>query len=297
MLSFNKIGIIGRTTIPGVQDIILNLLADLHQLAVAVYLEATTANSIKQHQAMILPAEELGANCDLVIVVGGDGSMLNAARILAHFQVPVLGINKGNLGFLTDINPGNLSEIDKILAGQLQIEQRFLLQATVKHNEKIINKNNCALNEIAIIANVIPHMMEFSVTVNNSLITKQRSDGIIIATPTGSTAYALAAGGPIVHPTLNAITLVAMSPHSLNIRPVVISADEQLSISLANNSAARLVCDGKVCCTLPAASNITISKYPHKLQLVHPLNYDYFNTLRSKLHWGKKINCTALAST
>lgn len=299
-IAFEKIGIMGKFKTTSLNETLTNLMQHLKDAGVAVYLDqdtaqAITAHAIKalHHDIQIVSSEDFKTTCDLVIVIGGDGSMLNAARSLVAAEVAVLGINQGKVGFLTDISPEQLEKLHQILAGKFVIEKRCLLQATVMHEQQAIAaklSHNCALNEIALMPSFMPQLIEFSVYVNGSLVANHRSDGIIIATPTGSTAYALAAGGPIIHPAINAITIVPMFAQSLNIRPIVINDTAQIQIILnSSNIAARLACDGQVYFDIPPTSTITITKYAKQLNLVHPVDYDYFAALRSKLHWGKKF--------
>jgi len=206
-------------------------------------------------------------------------------------EIPILGINRGSLGFLTDILPSQLEKIKAILEGKFILEKRFLLTATVTSNNKIISQDD-ALNEVALIPDAIPHMIEFEIYIDKQFVCSQNSDGLIIATPTGSTAYALSGGGPILHPQLDAIVLVPMFPHSLNNRPIVVQGQCEISIIVSpnNDTSPRLSCDGRAYLNAEPGSEITIRKKPKTLHLIHPLDYSYYETLRSKLHWGKKLH-------
>ena len=208
-------------------------------------------------------------------------------------EIPVLGINRGSLGFLTDIIPSQLDKIKEILDGKYTIEKRFLLSTTVKLNDEILGEDD-ALNEVAIIPDAVPHMIEFEVYIDGVFVNSQDSDGLIIATPTGSTAYALSGGGPILHPQLDAIVLVPMFPHSLNNRPIVVEGNREISIIISKNNetSPRLSCDGRAYLNTPPGSQITINKKAKSLHLIHTVDYNYYETLRSKLHWGKKLHYT-----
>ena len=241
----------------------------------------------------LLSREELGKRCHLLIVVGGDGSLLHAAHAVIKNEVPVLGINRGRLGFLTDINPSHLKKIKPILDGEYRLEKRFLLTATVEHHGKRLGQND-ALNEVALIPDSVPHMNEFEIFIDDQFVCSQDSDGVIIATPTGSTAYALSGGGPILHPQLDAMVIVPMFPHTLSLRPIVIEGNRRVTIVITpnNTTTPRLTCDSQAYISAPPGSHITIEKNPQALHLIHPVDYDYYESLRSKLHWGRKLDYT-----
>lgn len=296
-MAFETIGIIGRVKNPGIKETLKTLISYLEQLNKKTVVDAETATVLNQPALLTVEREQLGKCCDLVIVIGGDGSLLSAAHALVKDEVPVLGINRGSLGFLTDIHPTELIKINHILAGDFILEKRFLLEARVDFQGKKLcpeGGHGNALNEFALIPDVVPHMIEFELYIDDSFVSSQRSDGIIIATPTGSTAYALSAGGPILNPELDAIVVVPMFPHTLSVRPLVISSDREVRIviSLNNTTSPRLAYDGQTYLNTPPGSHITITKTPQKLHLIHPLDYDYYETLRSKLHWGQKLQYT-----
>lgn len=288
---FKTIGIIGRVKTPGVKDTLKTLVDYLIRLDQNIVIETESAEPLNNPALPTKQREELGRHCDLLIVVGGDGSLLHAAHAVMNDEIPVLGINRGSLGFLTDILPTQLEKIKEILEGKYTLEKRFLLTTSIKLMDDIIGQDD-ALNEVAIIPDAVPHMIEFEVYIDNKFVYSQDSDGLIIATPTGSTAYALSGGGPILHPQLDAIVLVPMFPHSLNNRPIVIEGNRELSIIISPHKpiSPRLSCDGRAYINTPPGSRITIKKKTKSLHLIHPLDYNYYETLRSKLHWGKKLN-------
>jgi NAD+ kinase len=287
---FKILGIIGRVKHQKVKEALHSLIILMQSLGQNFIIEADTAQSLGLAHLPTLSKEALSKNVDLIIVVGGDGSFLSAAHAMVSEQTPLLGINRGSLGFLTDISPTELNKIKAILEGQYSIEKRFILSAKIEWNGKILGESH-AINEVALIPNCIPHMMEFEIWVDTQFICSQSSDGLITATPTGSTAYALSAGGPILHPSLNVMVLVPMFPHSLNNRPIVIDADNTVCVrvSINNIRAPRVSFDGQNFMDAPPGSMITISKHEGSLHLVHPLDYNYYETLRSKLHWGRKL--------
>lgn len=235
---------------------------------------------------------EIGEWADLVIVIGGDGNMLGMARQLAKYHVPLIGINRGNLGFLTDIAPQTAFEqLHSCLErGEFFIEDRFLLEVKIEQNGKVIETNN-ALNEIVVHSSQIARTIDFEVSIDGKFAFSQRSDGLIISTPTGSTAYSLSAGGPILTPNLNAIALVPMNPHSLSSRPLVVDGDSHISMRFAQYNQPNLVvsCDSQRLLPFSAEERIIVQKSPDSLKLLHLKDYNYFNVLGSKLGWLSKL--------
>lgn len=294
MLSqFKTVGIIGRIRNQGVKETLRTLIDYLDTLEQDFLVDADAAEILGDPDLPSISRQELGRKSDLVIVVGGDGSLLNAVHSIINEDTPVLGINRGSLGFLTDINPADLKKIKAILAGDYVLEERFLLSATIEHHGKDLGGGD-ALNEVALIPDAVPHMTEFEIYINEQFVCSQDSDGLIIATPTGSTAYALSAGGPILHPGLDALVIVPMFPHTLSNRPLVIDGNSEVRIIITPNNltSPRVTCDGQECINIPPGSHITIKKKLKRLHLIHPLDYKYFETLRSKLHWGRKLQYT-----
>lgn len=289
--AFKTIGIFGRLKSDGVVETLKALIGYLQNLQVEVVIDQETADALGDINVKTVIRNELGKHCQLLIVVGGDGSLLHAAHTIVNDEVPVLGINRGRLGFLTDIMPTEFAKIKAILDGDYLLEKRFLLTASVSHHGKIIGEAD-ALNEVALIPDTVPHMNEFEIYINEQFVCSQDSDGVIIATPTGSTAYALSGGGPILHPSLDAMVIVPMFPHTLTLRPIVIDGNHRITIVITpnNTTTPRLSCDSQTFFNTPPGSHITIQKKEKHLQLIHPLDYDYYATLRSKLHWGRKLN-------
>ena len=235
---------------------------------------------------------EIGEAADLVIVIGGDGNMLGMARQLAKYEIPLIGINRGNLGFLTDIAPQTAFEqlYSCLERGEFIIEERFLLDAKIEQNGKVIEQNN-ALNEVVIHSSQIARTIDFEVSIDGKFAFSQRSDGLIIATPTGSTAYSLSAGGPILTPNLNAVVLVPMNPHSLSSRPLVIDGDSVISLRFAQYNQPNLVvsCDSQRLLPFSSEERVLVQKSPDSLKLLHLKNYNYFTVLGSKLGWLSKL--------
>lgn len=288
--TFNTIGLIGRHRHDEMRDTFEQLLAFLQAQHKQVLFEKETAEFLSFPSIKMVEKNELGNSCDLIIVVGGDGSLLHAAHALAESQTPILGINRGRLGFLTDIRPNEIeNKLSAIFEGHYSEESRFLLEASIQGQS---HTPAYALNDIVLATGDAAHMIEFEVYVNNSFVWSERSDGLIISTPTGSTAYALSGGGPIIHPSLNAILLVSMFSHTLNSRPIVIPGDSQISIKLGQKTfvhSPRITADGEPYHSLGAHEEIHIRKKDKPLTLIHPADYNYFENVRSKLYWGQKL--------
>ena len=230
----------------------------------------------------------MGEHCDLVIAMGGDGTLLSAARSLAKYGVPMVGINLGTLGFLTDIAAcQTYDKLSEILDGHYIKEERLLLRVVILRDGEQIN-DSIAFNDVVVHKWEEARMLEFDTSIDGSYVNKQRSDGLIIATPTGSTAYALSGGGPIVHPTLNAFILVPICPHTLSQRPLVIAGDSEISVTVSTqgHGRAQVTCDGQINLGVIGGDVIRVSKLDKKITILHPENYNYYEILRAKLHWG-----------
>jgi NAD+ kinase len=239
----------------------------------------------------VLHRQELGNKVDLCIVVGGDGTLLNAARSLANYDVPLLGFNLGRLGFLTDVSPADMVEkLDSILSGEYLEEPRGLLHTSIFRHGELINQS-CAFNDVVIHKWNGARMLEYETYIDDQFISSTRSDGLIVSTPTGSTGYALSGGGPILHPSLHAIVLVSICPHTMTYRPLVVYADSNVDIVVrdCNQSEAQVTCDGQINLGLQADDRIKIRRHKHLIRLIHPKSYDYYEILRAKLHWGKRL--------
>lgn len=284
---FKRIGLVGRYRQNNMAPT-LKLLEDwLNKNHYIVHLEEHTAQSLAPPTKGI-PIDELCQKADLIIVLGGDGSLLGVSRAAADHQVPVLGINHGRLGFLTDIHPKTcIVEVEKVLKGEYLEEKRFLLEALFHLDTPHLET---ALNDIVLMPGPLPHMIEFEIYIDDEFVCRQRADGLITATPTGSTAYALSGGGPILSPHLEAIVLVPMFPHTLSSRPIVIHSHQHIQIVLTEYSEnnARVSCDGHERIPMPVGASLSIRRKKQELRLIHPQQYRYFETLRNKLGWAHK---------
>ncbi len=266
----------------------LHRLADyLHQQKIETHLDCDTAAGFDL-ALPVLAREAMNEKTDLIVVVGGDGSLLSAARMAVRVNVPVIGINRGRLGFLTDILPHELeAQLSAVLAGQYCEEHRFLLHMSVQDGDSMCFEGD-ALNDVVLSRGNETHLIAFDVYVNQQFVSHYRSDGLILATPTGSTAYALSAGGPIMHPQLNAIVMVPMFSHSLSSRPLVIDGQAlvEIRISQSNENNLQISCDGHESCDVKPGQQVVIEKNAQQLRLLHPADYHYYDTLRIKLGWG-----------
>ncbi|MBE0368657.1 NAD(+) kinase [Pseudoalteromonas sp. MMG013] len=289
---FKTIGLIGKPSHEGAALTLQRLYTFLQALGYEVLVESRVGAQIDAiNNNSLTELVELGRLCDLAIVVGGDGNMLGAARVLARFDVAVIGVNRGNLGFLTDLSPdGFEASLEAVLRGEFIAESRFLLEVEVYRHAELKSANS-AVNEAVLHADKVAHMIEFEAFIDDEFVFSQRSDGLIVSTPTGSTAYSLSGGGPILTPELNAMALVPMFPHTLSSRPLVVDADKQvrLKLSLSNTDSLQVSCDSHVVLAVLPGDEVVIKKADKKLRLIHPKSYSYYNVLRQKLNWGSRL--------
>ena len=284
---FREIGILVKEDLSDrVDNEALNLMINsLLNLDINLYIDKSSNN--KNENFTVLEHKEYVKKVDIVIVFGGDGTLLNAARKYLNYDIPILGINMGNVGFLTDISTDNFEKtIKEVLDGNYKIEERNLVSA------KFGNNHLYGLNEVVIHSGAYAQLMRYRLNVNDKVVYEQRSDGLIIATPTGSTAYALSAGGPIIHPSLDVWTILPMLPQSLSSRPFVISSDEKVEMDLFDgpNENAKICVDGQDDIDIPYGEKILISKMEKTLKLVHPNDNDFFEACREKLGWSLNIS-------
>ncbi len=288
---FKHVGLIGKPGDERVVTTLKSLIADLQKLPVNLRFDADSARALPTFGLEVAEREALGRTCDLVIVVGGDGTFLSAARSLVGQDVRVLGINLGRLGFLADIMPDEMSErVQEIFSGHFAEEERSLLRASIlRDGAQVVDVS--ALNDVVAHKWNIARLIEFETFVNSRLVNRQRSDGVIVSTPTGSTAYALSGGGPILYPTLDAIAIVPICPHTLTSRPIVVDGASRIELVMhaSRQGEAQLTCDGQSTLELEPGDRIRIQQHERRLRLIHPPEHDYFATLRAKLHWGKEL--------
>lgn len=283
---FRKAALIGKYQSPEIAGSLLTLAAFLGGRGVEVLVEAGTAASVGANGYPVASYETIGAEADLAIVLGGDGTMLNAARRLAEYGVPLVGVNQGRLGFMTDIaHQDMIAGIGALLDGAFSSEQRFLLDIEVVRGDQRVFQN-LALNDVVVNKGDIGRLIELEVRVDGEFIYLLRADGIIVATPTGSTAYALSANGPILHPAVPGIALVPLCPHALSNRPITISDRSRIEIMLMPPHDARIHFDGQMRFDARAGDRVCIARSHHAITLLHPPGYSYLAMLREKLHWS-----------
>ena len=283
--AFKTIAIIGRYQTPGLAGTLVSIAQWLQALGVTVLFEGEGANAIGLPQEQALTVEDIGKQADLAVVVGGDGTMLGIARALAPFDVPLLGINSGRLGFITDV-PLALwqATLSAILGGGFEIEQRTLIEATVLRGATPVFSAQ-ALNDIVISRGTSGRMVDIQVDVDGVYMYSQRADGLIVSTPTGSTAYALSANGPILHPRLAGIVIVPVAPQSLSNRPIVLPDASRITIRVRDADEARVHCDMQEFAALEEDDVIEVNIAKNRIRFVHPTGHSHFATLRQKLHW------------
>jgi NAD+ kinase len=294
MAKFSTVAVIGKrgdARAAGALQAVAQLLLDRQKAGAlsAVLAPADNRQDMSGSGLQFVPLAELAQRAELAIVVGGDGTLLGAGRALAPHGVPILGVNQGRLGFMVDVKPEDIGEtLDAVLRGELAIEERLLLEARLHRADSSELPLLRAVNDVVVRNQASIRMLEFETWIDNEFISQHRADGIVISTPTGSTAYALSGGGPVLHPSVSAIALVPICPHTLSDRPIVVPAGRVIRVVLRGEvSGVNVTCDGQVSVTLNAGDTVEVASAPHPLRLIHPRNYSYFELLRSKLHWGR----------
>jgi|TARA_B110000263_G_C15265910_1_gene491097 NAD+ kinase len=287
---FKKIGLWGHLGETGVAEPALEIFTQLRVLGLDVLIPDQENIPTGFRNATCVPADQLGAEVDLIIAVGGDGTMLHAARRSATYSVPLLGVNRGRLGFLTDISPELMAEtIGAVISGDYIAETRLMLQAKITSTNKTLGPM-LALNDVALKTVHTGHMQDFRTYVDGEYVNTHGGDGLIIATPTGSTAYALSCGGPIIQPDVDALVIVPIAPHTLSDRPLVVRSSSQIVVRIEprlDHQSATVACDGEDLGEMSKEETLTISMSEKTVQLLHPQGHSYYELLRSKLSWGQ----------
>lgn len=269
----------------GIGDSLAEIAAFLANAGHKVAFEAETAKNVNVGNAVVLSPEQIGQQADAAIVVGGDGTMLGIARQLAPFNVPLIGINQGRLGFMTDIPVDRMMPVlADMLAGKIESEQRSILEGEVLRNGVSIFQS-VAFNDVVVSRGSGAGMAELRVEVDGHFMYNQRSDGLIVATPTGSTAYALSAGGPLLHPGLGGIAMVPIAPHALSNRPIVLPDSSEIVIEVVNGRDISVNFDMQTFASVQLHDRVVVRRSRHVITFLHPLGWSYFDTLREKLHW------------
>ena len=287
-MKFKRIAIIGKYPAAiessEMDSQLIDLIKYLSKSDYELIIEEKTQKKIKIDDYQSTPLKSIGAAADIAIIVGGDGTMLGVARNLLDDGVPMIGVNSGRFGFLADLNKKNMfTSIDKVLNGNYDEDRRLLIETKVYRGDKVIYES-FALNDVVIKSGV--RLIELEGAINDKFVHTQRSDGIIVSTPTGTTAYALSAGGPILHPQLDAISIVPINPHTLSNRPIAINATSEIEIKIVQMEEASLSIDGQIKFPLDIRDKIQVTKAKRTISILHPKDYCYFEMLRNKLHWG-----------
>ena len=284
---FRHVVLVGKYQAAGSRSALEDIAQFLHRQGCEVALEKETANNTGLSDYPALDVEQIGAQCDLGLVIGGDGTMLGIGRRLAPHGVPLIGINQGRLGFITDIPlEGYRAVLGPILEGQYEEESRAMMQASVIRDGRCVFSAT-AMNDVVVNRGATTGMVELRVEVDGRFVANQRADGLIIATPTGSTAYAVSAGGALLHPSIAGWLLVPIAPHTLSNRPIVLPDRGEVAIELVAGRDASANFDMQSLATLLHGDRIVVRRSPHQVRFLHPQRWSYFDTLRRKLHWNE----------
>ena len=281
--------LVGRFSDPRVAESVNALIPHLLSRQVKVIVSTETTYSGDAEGIVRMPEMDIGANADLIIAIGGDGTLLYAAGLVARHKVPLLGVNRGRLGFLTDVMPQNMFPcINAALEGRLTPDERPLLAARVKYADGRVAEA-LALNDVVMQKLVTGRMLDFETHLDGTYVNTHAGDGVVVASPTGSTAYALSCGGPIIEPHLDVLVVAPICPHTLSDRPIVVSARSEIEVKLLERpeTRAQVTCDGTVLGELDPGDRLTIRAASERITLLHPAGHDYYKLLRSKLHWGR----------
>jgi NAD+ kinase len=286
---FRHVALIGKYHAQGSRSALEEIANFLHTQGCEVTLERDTASNTGLTQYPVLDVDGIGAHCDLALVVGGDGTMLGIGRQLAQFGVPMVGINQGRLGFITDIAFEDFqTALEPMLRGEFEEDRRWMMQAKVVRDGRCVF-NATAMNDVVVNRGATAGMVELRVEVDGRFVANQRADGLIIASPTGSTAYALSAGGPLLHPSIAGWVLVPIAPHTLSNRPIVLSDAGEITIEIVAGRDASANFDMQSLASLLHGDRITVRRSEFQMCFLHPKGWSYFDTLRKKLHWNEGV--------
>ena len=284
---FRHVALIGKYHAQGSRLALESIAQFLNAQGCDIAIEKDTASNTGLTQYPILDVQGIGAQCDLALVVGGDGTMLGIGRVLAKFGVPLIGINQGRLGFITDIAFDDYQAVlSPMLRGDFEEDRRWMMQAQVMRDGRCVF-NATAMNDVVVNRGATSGMVELRVEVDGRFVANQRADGLIIASPTGSTAYALSAGGPLLHPSIAGWILVPIAPHTLSNRPIVLSDTGEVAIEIVAGRDASANFDMQSLASLMIGDRITVKRSDYQMRFLHPKGWSYFDTLRKKLHWNE----------
>ncbi len=288
--NFKTIGIVGKYYAAASSSAVHRLADYLSARGHTVLVAAHTAEVCQIRDLQTATLNEIGKSADLAVIMGGDGTLLNVARTLVDYRVPMIGINQGRLGFLADVSVDTMfSTLDEMLAGEYIAEDRILLTASVERHDDVLYATY-AFNDVVVSKSTLGRLIEFEVYIDNQFVYSQRADGLVVASPTGSTAYALSAGGPILHPTLEAFVLTPICPHTLSARPIAVNSRSEIEVNLIHADDARVHFDGQQHADIQVGDRVVIHRAKNTVRLLHPENHNYYDTLRQKLHWGEKLS-------
>ena len=286
---FRHVALIGKYQAHGTRSALESIAHFLSAQGCDVSIEKDTASNTGLSRYPILDVPGIGAHCDLGLVVGGDGTMLGIGRLLAQFGVPLVGINQGRLGFITDIAFEDYETVlGPMLRGEFEEDRRWMMQAKVVRDGRCVF-NATAMNDVVVNRGATAGMVELRVEVDGRFVANQRADGLIIASPTGSTAYALSAGGPLLHPSIGGWILVPIAPHTLSNRPIVLSDKGEITVEIVAGRDASANFDMQSLASLLHGDRITVRRSEHQMCFLHPKGWSYFDTLRKKLHWNEGV--------
>lgn len=286
---FTSIALVGNSKDLRVAECMLNLTAHFNARGVRAMVDPGISLAFPPDSVVRCPEQEFVTRANLIIAIGGDGTLLYAARLVAGHSIPLLGINRGRLGFLTDISPKSmLDDVDTVLSGRYSEDNRSLLAARLeRHGGQTVRA--LALNDVVVNKWETGHTMDFETSINGRFVNSHSGDGMVIATATGSTAYALSCGGPIVEPDLDVWVLAPICPHTLSDRPIVVRAGSKIQLRMSDRfeSRGQVTCDGTAVGDLAQGDNLYVEAADAQITLLHPPGFDYYRLLRSKLHWGR----------
>jgi NAD+ kinase len=287
--SFKSVALVGNARDIRVAECMLSLAAHFHARGLRALVDPGVGLAFPAGSVAPCPEQTFAARAELIVAIGGDGTLLYAARLLAGHDVPLLGVNRGRLGFLTDVSPTSmLEDIDSVLAGRYSEDRRSLLAARLERHAAA-PAEALALNDVVVNKWETGRTMDFETSINGRFVNSHSGDGMVIATATGSTAYALSCGGPIVEPDLDVWVLAPICPHTLSDRPVVVRAGSEIQLKMADRMGchAQVTCDGTALGDLDQGDTLFVQGADAQITLLHPPGYDYYRLLRSKLHWGR----------
>ena len=286
---FKKIALVGKHNSTSINSNMLRLAEFLRERGHDVVLTTDSGEFCHQTDLPCAPLQLIAGDMDLAIVMGGDGTMLNIARSLVDARVPLIGVNQGRLGFLAEVSVDTMfCTLEEMLAGEYVAEERIMLSCALERDSDLLF-HTYAFNDAVVSKSTMGRLIEFEVYIDNKFVYSQRADGLVVASPTGSTAYALSAGGPILHPTLEAFVLAPICPHTLSARPIAINSRSEVEVNLIHADDARVHFDGQQHIDMRVGDRVIIQRARNTVRLLQPTGHNYYDTLRQKLHWGEKL--------